>query len=96
VTLRDRAQGVTQGQIAAQGRLIEIRRTPTPIIRGKSRDMLPAERFGQQTGLHRAVTDRPGMMPGTPGDLACGGLALDQRERRLQRIDMPDGFTSFQ
>jgi hypothetical protein len=36
------------------------------------------------------------MMPGTPGDLACGSLALDQRERRLQRIDMPDGFTSFQ
>ena len=35
-------------------------------------------------------------MPGTPGDLACGGLALDQRERRLQRIDMPNGFASFE
>jgi hypothetical protein len=46
---RNWAQGVAQGQIAAQVRLIEIRRTPAPIIFGKFRDVLPAKRVGQQT-----------------------------------------------
>src|SRR6202030_2171704 len=96
MTLRNWTQGVAQGQIAAQVRLIEIGRTPAPIIFGKSRDVLTAERVGQQTGLHRAVTDDPGVMPGTPRDLGCGGLPPDQRERRLQRIDMADGFASFE
>jgi hypothetical protein len=96
MTLRNRAQGVAQGQIAAQVRLIELRRMPAPVIFGKSRDVLPAEGVGQQAGLHWTVADHAGVMPSTPGDFACGGLAVDQRERRLQRIDMPDGFASFE
>src|ERR1700722_11251007 len=89
MTLRYWAQGVAQGQIAAQVWFIEIWRTPAPVIFGKSRDVLPAERVGQQAGLHRAVTDDPGAMPGAPGDFTGGGSARNQRKRRLQRIDMP-------
>lgn len=96
MTLRNRAQRIAQRKIPAQVRFIEIKRPPPPIIFGNSCDVFPIERVGQQTGLHRALTDDPGVMLGTPWYLARSGLALDQRERRLQRIDMPNGFASFE
>ena len=45
MTLRNWTQCVAQGQIAPQIWLIEIRRTPAPIIFDKSGDVLPDARF---------------------------------------------------
>src|SRR3954469_11912281 len=50
---------------------------------------LRGERAGQQTGLHRTVDDDAGVVRVAPADLV-DGVAVDQRERRLQRVDMAE------
>jgi hypothetical protein len=40
--------------------------------------------------MHRAVNDRAGAVLLAPRQLGLTDVALDERERRLQRIDVPD------
>ena len=88
----DWPQGVGESKIAAQPVALKIRRTEAPIIRPKLGRALHGECAREQARLHRTVDDDAGLMVPTPGKLRRSKIAVDQREWRLQRVDMPYGF----
>ena len=84
-------------QIPPQSRLLELGRAAPPVIVGERRHAVGREGVRQQAGLHRAVADHAGVDGSrTTGSWSLAGRAVDQRERRLQRIDVPDRLAARQ
>src|SRR5207253_2795246 len=90
------APRVAHRAVPAQVRLLELRAATTPIIGGECGDSGGREALGEEARLHRTVHDDPRAVLRTPGDLALGGIATDQRERRLQRTHVPDRLAARQ
>src|ERR1700736_2581699 len=96
VPLRDGLERVPQGEIPAEKRLLELRRTAPPIVLSQRRHALRHEILRQQPGLHGAVADDPRVMARTPGNLLLRRRTIDQRKRRLQRIHVPDRLATVE
>src|SRR5207245_9572790 len=60
------------------------------------RSALGGEALGQKAGLHRAVADHPGVVARAPRDLPLQSRAIDQGERRLQRVHVPNRFRTVE
>jgi hypothetical protein len=86
VPVGDRAQRAGQGQVGRQGRPGEVRVAGPPVARFQARRPRRGERAGEQALGHRAVDDRPGFVLARPQQDVGGGVAVDQVERRLDRV----------
>ena len=93
---RDRLEGVAQPEVPGQVRLAELHALASPIVASECRHASRGEPIGQEPRLHRAVTDDPGAALRAPWNLPLRGITADERERRLQRIDVPDRLTTRQ
>ena len=92
----DGPQGVAKSDVLRQRRFGEVGRLGAPIVVGHGRDSGARERVGQDTGGHRTVDDDAGAVVNTPGDQIGSGLARQERERRLQRIDVANALAPLQ
>src|SRR5439155_19078345 len=90
VALRDGPQCVPQREVATQVGLLELRRPPAPVVWRQRGDALGRETVREQARLHRAVADDAGAVLGAPRDLPGGRLPADQREGRLERVDVSE------
>jgi hypothetical protein len=86
----DGAQRVPQGEIAAEAWLLKFRAPAAPVIAGELRDTVGTEAVRQNPGLHRAITNDAGVVALAPGKELFCRCAIYERERWLQRIDVPD------
>src|SRR5271157_1863122 len=59
-------------------------------------DTGPREGIRQDSRRHRAVYDDARRVRDAPGKHGCRGVARDERERRLQRIDVTDSLTPLE
>src|SRR5439155_20633210 len=96
VPLRDRAKRVPEQEVPAEVRLLELGRAPPPVVLGEGPHSLCREAIRQQAGMHRAVADDARAAARAPGDLTLRSAAIDQRERRLKRIDMADRLAAIE
>src|SRR5438445_151661 len=78
---RDRLQRVSQCEIVAQIRLLELHGATPPVVLRERGDTGGREAVRQEARLHRAVHDHAGVVPGTPPNLVSRGLAPDQEIR---------------
>jgi hypothetical protein len=53
---------------------------------------LDGKAAGKQPRLHGTIDDDAGLLGMTPGQFCFGDGVTDRGERRLQRIDMPEGL----
>ena len=83
-------------QVFLQLGWLELCRVAPPVVGGERANAIGAEALRQQTRLHGAVADHAGLVARTPRDQVLGSLAVDQREVRLKRVDMPNGFAARQ
>ena len=79
-------------RLLSEVRLLELRRLAPPVVLGQGGDAIGREALGQDAGLHGAVADDARVVALAPRNLVFTGRAIDERKRRLQRIDVPDGF----
>src|SRR5437867_10737691 len=87
---------VAKRQDSAEKRLLEFSVAATPVVGRHPLNPLAAEGVGEDSGLHRAVDNDAGAMRGAPGNDVRGGLAMNQRERRLKRIDMANTLSPLE
>src|SRR5882724_7021875 len=80
----------------AESGLLELRRAAPPIVLGQRRDAIRRETLRQQPGLQGAVADDPRITARAPGNFPLRRRAIDQRERRLQRIHVPERLATLE
>jgi hypothetical protein len=82
-----------------------LRARPSPVKSGEperqsslGRDVARSAGKGsrQQPGRHGAVDDHAGVVRAAPRQLCCRHVAVDCRERRLQRVDMSQPLGRFE
>ncbi|HYL21451.1 MAG TPA: DUF4332 domain-containing protein [Gemmatimonadales bacterium] len=92
----NRLEGVAQGEVSAQARRVKLRAATPPVIGSERGDSGGSETLGEEARLHRAVREDARSVRRAPGDLPSRDIATDERERRLERIDVPDRLASRQ
>src|SRR4029079_7570648 len=92
VAAGDGAEGIPQREVALEVRGLGLRRAAPPVVRGHTGHASGLEMVREDARLHRAVADDPGAARSAPRDLALARVAPDERERRLQRVDVAHGF----
>ena len=76
--------------------LAEVVVARAPVVVGERGDALLRKGAREQARLHGAVDDHPRIVLAAPRQLAARRLALDERERRLQGVDVSDGLAAVE
>src|SRR4029077_632954 len=96
VALGDWFERVAERDIPREVRLPELHAAAAPIIGRERGDSGGAEALGEDPRLHRTVGDDAVAVLGGPRDLPLRDVATDEREGRLQRVDVPDRLAACQ
>ncbi len=87
---RDGAKSVPEREVPAEARVLEIGRAASPVLGGHGRHAVGGEGVRQDPRLHRAVDDDPRVVGARPWDHVRGTVAADEREGRLEGVDVLD------